>query len=72
MPEIKLNMPAQNIANFLAYVIVLYHLLHVSSYIAANLQQICCMKIIFSKIEIISYSRIVLCTFPENLAWFYQ
>ena len=52
MPEIMLDMPAQNIAHFLAYIVVLYHLQHFSSYITANLQQICCMIILLVKLRL--------------------
>ena len=72
MPEIMLVMLAQNITDVWAYIVVLYYLQYISSYIAANLQQICCMTIFFNKMEVISYSKIVLCTLPEDLAWFYQ
>ena len=47
MAEVMLYLPIQNIAIFWAYLFVKYCLLHVSSYIAAILQQICCMTSFF-------------------------
>ena len=49
MPEIMLVMLAQNITDVWAYIVVLYYLQYISSYIAANLQQICCMAIFLTK-----------------------
>ena len=54
MAEVMLYLPTQNIAIFWAYLFVKYCLLHVSSYIAAILQQICCMTSFFFKIEVSS------------------
>ena len=49
MPEIMLVMLAQNITDVWAYIVVLYYLQYISSYIAANLQQICYSMIFFGK-----------------------
>ena len=71
MAEAMLCMPIKNFAEFHANLAITCYFLHNCSQIAANLQQFCCNIIFFGKEKVTSCSRIVLCTFPENLAWSY-